>query len=169
MSERNIQEIFDKEDIRQQIFNYSRSVDRIDEELGKAVFHPDATLDYGAHIFQGSAWEFIVWCLEAHRGCVSHSHQMGNISIWLDGSDTARSETYGDVTVRFSKDGVLVDNFNLVRYLDKWEKREGTWRIIERKCVHDLESTTPVANTSFPITGRRNKADASYFPDTGQT
>src|SRR5579862_2952606 len=42
----SIQELLDKQVIMEQICNYGRSMDRLDLELGKAVFHPEARADY---------------------------------------------------------------------------------------------------------------------------
>jgi len=144
--------------------NYARSVDRLDHEIGKGVFQPEAPADYGA-MFQGTGWGFIDWCLESYLSLVSHSHQFSNISIELEG-DRARSETYGDVTVRWKgEDGTINVMRNLGRYVDEWEKRDGTWRISHRRYVHDMDYGGPVAQAEmYEMTGRRDRIDASYFP-----
>ena len=162
-----LQAMIDREEILGQIRSYARSVDRLDQALGKAVFHPDARADYGK-MFQGTGWGFIDWCLDSHLSLLSHSHQFSNISIVIDG-DHARSETYGDVTVRW-RDGQAVTHVmrNLGRYIDRWEKRDGSWRISDRKYVHDMDYGGPVATTDmYAMTGRRDRMDASYFPEAG--
>lgn len=161
-----IEDLIEKQEILAQITNYARSVDRLDHELGKGVFHPEARADYG-DMFQGTGWGFIDWCLEAHLSLLSHSHQFSNISIELDG-DCARSEAYGDVTVRMrDESGAIHVSRNLGRYIDRWEKRDGTWRIIDRHYVHDMDYSGPVAAGMYPMTGRRDRLDASYFPQAG--
>ena len=158
-----VRQLIEQQAILAQITNYARSVDRLDHELGKAVFHPEAVADYGA-MFQGTGWGFIDWCLHSHLSLLSHSHQFSNISIAIDG-DRARSETYGDVTVRWrGADGVTSVMRNLGRYIDKWEKRDGTWRIFHRHYVHDMDYGGPVAVAGlYDMTGRRDRNDASYF------
>ena len=160
-----LQHILDRQAILDQITNYARSVDRLDHALGKAVFHPEAKADYGG-MFQGTGWGFIDWCLEAHTHLLGHSHQFSNISIAIDGN-RARSETYGDVTVcARDKTGQRQVMRNLGRYIDQWEKRDGAWRINDRKYVHDLDYgvSADVAG-AYPMTGRRDRGDASYFSE----
>ena len=163
MDGEQIQDLVDREAIRQQITNYARSVDRLDHALGKGVFHPEAKADYGK-MFQGTGWEFIDWCLTSHLGLLSHSHQFSNITIELDG-DRARSETYGDVTLCWGEPGGEIQVIRtLGRYIDRWEKRDGAWRISDRHYVHDIDYSGPAANAfAYPITGRRDASDASYF------
>jgi hypothetical protein len=164
--ELEMQELIEQRAILAQITNYARSVDRLDHELGKAVFHPEAIADYGA-MFQGTGWGFIDWCLNSHLSLLSHSHQFSNISIAIDG-DRARSETYGDVTVRLrGQDNQISVMRNLGRYIDEWEKRDGTWRISHRRYRHDMDYGGPVTTTGmYEMTGRRDREDASYFPAT---
>jgi hypothetical protein len=165
IDEAQLQQLIDRQAILQQITNYARSVDRLDHELGKGVFHPDAPADYGS-MFQGTGWGFIDWCLQSHLGLLSHSHQFSNISIAIDG-DRAQSETYGDVTVRWrDADGVVNVLRNLGRYIDRWEKRDGTWRIAHRRYLHDMDYGGPVTRAdTHGMTGKRDRTDASYFAE----
>ena len=161
-----LQELLDKQDITEQIYNYGRSMDRLDHELGRAVFHPEAKADYDQQMYQGSGWGFVDMALNGHLGYLVHSHQFCNILIHVEG-DTARSETYGDVTLRRrDENGVLHDSRNLGRYIDRWERRaDGVWRIIDRKYVHDLDQSGPAVGVLFETRGRRDPSDESYFPD----
>ena len=45
--ERKLAELIEKEAIREQIYNYCRALDRIDNELGYTIFAEDAKVDYG--------------------------------------------------------------------------------------------------------------------------
>ena len=96
-------------------------------------------------------------------GFVSHSHQFSNVRIWLDGPEHARSETYGDVTLRrYDESGQAHDLRNLGRYIDEWEKRDGEWRISKRVFVLDFDQSGPNAGF-FQTLGKRDKTDPSYF------
>src|SRR5262249_5356104 len=156
----------DKDEIRQQISNYSRAVDRCDAELGKRVFHEKSTLIFPWGERDG--WAFIDGCIESHLAWPSHSHQMSTLSIWLDGPDRARSEAYGDCTLRrVAEDGSIWDNRRLVRYCDQWVKDAGRWQITRRVVVDDMNQvTSSPEDTSGMATGRRDRTDASYFADT---
>jgi hypothetical protein len=163
--DQRLQELLDKQEIVEQIYNYGRSMDRLDHELGKAVFHPEAVADYGEQMYQGTGWGFVDMALSAHLGYLAHSHQFSNILVQVDG-DTATSQTYGDVTLRRrDADGVLHDSRNLGRYVDRWARRDGVWRIIARRYVHDFDQSGPAAGL-FETEGRRDRQDASYFPQT---
>jgi len=67
---------------------------------------------------------------------------------------------------RLDEDGRCIDSRNLGRYVDRWEKRGGEWRIIERTYLHDFDQSGPSAGDFLTI-GRRDRLDASYFPDSG--
>jgi hypothetical protein len=159
-----LQELLDKQEIVEQIYNYGRSMDRLDMELGKAVFHPGAKADYGEQIYVGDGYGFVEMALKGHENYIIHSHQFSNILIHVDG-DTAKSETYGDVTLRHrDSDGVLHDARNLGRYIDRWERRGGAWRISDRKYIHDMDQTGPAVGAMFETIGKRDPSDESYFP-----
>jgi len=160
--EGEVQVLLDKQAITEVVYRYGRSMDRLDRELGYSVFWPEATADYHKQMYQGTGHGFVDMVMEAHPHFLSHSHQFSNILITVDG-DNAMSETYGDVTLRrVDEDGRFIDIRNLGRYVDRWEKRNGEWRIIERKYLHDFDETNP-SGGEFMTTGRRDRLDLSYF------
>jgi len=160
--EGQVQVLLDKQAITEVVYRYGRSMDRLDRELGYSVFWPEATADYHKQMYQGTGHGFVDMVMEAHPHFLSHSHQFSNILITVDG-DNAMSETYGDVTLRrVDEDGRFIDIRNLGRYVDRWEKRNGEWRIIERKYLHDFDETNP-SGGEFMTTGRRDRLDLSYF------
>lgn len=159
-----LQGLLDKQAITEKLYDYARSMDRLDRELGYSCFYPDAPADYGAQMYQGTGYGFVDMCMAAHPGFQSHSHQFSNIRIWLDGPGRARSETYGDVTLRrIDEEGKPFDLRNLGRYIDRWEKRDGEWRIADRKFVLDFDQSGPSAGGLFQTLGKRDKTDPSYF------
>jgi hypothetical protein len=158
-----LQGLLDKQAITERIYDYGRSMDRIDPALGKACFHEDALVDYGAERYQGTAAGFVDMCMAAHPHFSSHAHQFSNVRIWMLGNDRARSETYCDVTLRrVDESGQSQDMRTLGRYIDEWTKRDGNWRIFTRIYLHDLDQSGPGAGL-FGTTGRRDRADPSYF------
>lgn len=164
MDETALQVLLDKQAITEVIHRYARAMDRLDRELGESVFWPGATADYDAQMYVGTAEGFLDMIMEAHPHFHAHSHQMSTISIEVDG-DTAFSETYGDVTLRrIDADGTCWDTRSLGRYADRWERRDGEWRIVDRRYVHDLDQTWSPRG-QFRTTGRRDRLDASYRPE----
>lgn len=57
----------DREAITDAIYRYCRAMDRIDPELGRSVWHPDGTADYGPGRFSGNGREIV------DRVCLIHA------------------------------------------------------------------------------------------------
>jgi hypothetical protein len=155
-----MRELIAKQAITEQIHTYCRAVDRIDNDLGRSVWHEDGTADYGP-IFQGTGHGFIEYVEGSHRAKLGHSHQITNILIRVDG-DRAASEAYVTATLRFEQDGVLRQATIQGRYLDRWSRRAGRWAIDHRHFVHDLDAVQDVVATRFTSWGRRDRDDPSY-------
>lgn len=154
-------ETVDKLAIAEQITNYARAMDRIDRELGYAVWHGDGTARYGT-MFDGTARDFIDWVCHQHSRMVAHVHRISNILITLDG-DRAASEAYVHAVLRFEQDGVMQQGTAYGRYLDRWSRRNGRWAIDHREYVQDIDE---VGNAGPPLVGaiggRRDRTDPSY-------
>ena len=89
-----LEQLVAKEAIRDQIYTYCRSLDRIDNELGYSVFAEDSEVDYGP-TYKGTGRGFIDMMLDQHRQMISTSHMMTNIIIkFNEAGDKAVSETY---------------------------------------------------------------------------
>lgn len=161
MTDRRLEDLIAKDEIRSRLHDYVRAMDRIDDELGRSVFHPDAPADYGA-IFRGTGHGFIDFVHVAHEGMLTHTHHLGSIGIAVDG-ERAVSEAYVAVTLRMrGPDGVLRDSRSWGRYLDQWEKRDGRWAISARRYVHEFDDLAPVTCGQFDTEGRRDRSDPSY-------
>ena len=78
-----LEKLIEKDAIRDQIYNYCRALDRIDNELGYTVFAEDAVVDYGP-TYKGTGRGFIDMMLKMHRTMVSTHHMMTNILIKFD-------------------------------------------------------------------------------------
>lgn len=154
-------QLADKHAITEQLYRYCRSVDRLDVPLGHAVFHEDATADYGASGYRGTGHGAIDWICEAHRQLVSHSHQVSNVLIELDG-DRAGSESYVTATLRMEREGKVMQIEVWGRYCDRWSRRDGVWRIDHRDSVIDYDSIREVAPMNRHERARRDGTDLSY-------
>jgi hypothetical protein len=115
---------------------YSYGVDRLDVEVMKSAYWPDATDDHG--VFVGNAWEFCERVVATHDRWTFTMHTIFNhrVEIELDG-DHARGEAY-NVSYLFTEtdDGERRLATWFGRYLDTYERRAGEWRISHRVCVH---------------------------------
>jgi hypothetical protein len=152
----------DKMAIQEQIRSYCRAVDRLDVSLGHAVFHEDSHADYGAAYYQGPGRGVIDLICQHHLGLLSHSHQVTNVLIEVDG-DRAGSESYVYGTMRRDLGGGKLGQIGVwARYLDAWEKRAGRWAIARRMVIYDHEEMREVTPMGQEIRSTRDAADPSY-------
>lgn len=153
------QEVADREAIKELIYRYCRSVDRLDVALGHGVFHADSSADFGLYKGTGRGW--IDFICEEHRKFLHHSHQVTNIVIDLTG-DRAGSESYVTATLRAHEGGKLIQRQFWARYVDRWSRRENHWGIERRECIIDFASIGEVTALGEHLRSRRDQRDPSY-------
>jgi hypothetical protein len=161
IDEAAVQALLDKQAITEAIYTYCRAVDRLDVPLGHSIWHADATADYGAGIYQGPGKGVIDLICAQHAHLVSHSHQVTNILIKLNGT-RAGSEAYMTGTMRLRKEGKLLQMGVWARYLDSWQKHGGIWAITRRTVVFDHEEVRDVTPMGQTLNATRDTADPSY-------
>lgn len=158
-----IEEISAYIEIQQVLYRYSRGVDRGDAELIKSVYHPEAIDEHG--LFNGAGMEFADLIVKEMGRCTANgAHHITNILIDLDG-DTAKVESYFfALNPETEPEGTVSPVSG--RYLDRFEQRNGEWKIAHRKVILDWShSALPVSqwplHKKFP-NGKKNEKDASY-------
>jgi hypothetical protein len=159
-------ELADREAIRDCLYRYSRGVDRCDEEMLRSAYWPDACDDHLS--FKGDREEFIAWSLPMLRGMDQSMHLIGNILIRLDGA-SADVESYYYGFHRLQHEGGARDTIGSGRYLDRFERRGGEWRIARRLVVVDWFRDYPdsadwqTGPFGMPVPpGARKPEDPSY-------
>ena len=157
--QRRLDELVAKDEIREQIYNYARGLDRMDKPLALSVWHPDATVAVGGGL-TGPEWIESAW--RTHERIVAHSHQMTNVLIKLDG-DTAVSETYFMASLHDEPDSESADT-SLIRgrYVDRWSKRGGRWAMDHRRILVDFRTNDASTGPNGQSAGRRDTTDPSY-------
>jgi hypothetical protein len=150
----------DRQAITDLIYRYCRAVDRIDVELGYSVWHEDGLAEYEG-FYSGTGRGLIDKVCAQHRALLSHSHQISNILITLDG-ERAGSESYITATLRIADGERLRQIVVWSRYVDRWSRREGRWGIDKRLTIRDFDEIREVVALSRPGWGRRDSSDASY-------
>lgn len=157
---RLLHELVAKDEIRAQIYNYARGLDRMDRELATRVWHADGTANY-IGTYEGTGAGFVDWVWPFHEQLTAHSHQITNVLIEVDGG-TAVSEAYVMASLHTqSVDGastLLVRS----RYADTWSKRDGRWAIDHRIAITDMRTTSVADDPGEPTEGRRDRGDPSY-------
>jgi hypothetical protein len=160
LDDAGLRAVIDRQQITDQIYRYCRAMDRIDHELGYAIWHEHGTADYG-HNFQGTGRAFIDHVCQQHAGLLHHSHQVSNIIIEIDG-DCAGSEAYVTATLRMMRDGRLLQMTVLSRYVDSWSRRGGRWAIDHRIAIMDMDEVREVSPMMAHDRARRDRTDPSY-------
>lgn len=134
----SLQELSDREAIRDVALRYCRGIDRLDVELVKSAYWPEAIDEHGT--FVGNGHEFAAYCMTAHERWSWTMHSIFNHAIELDDADHARGEIHNITSLCRADDGVIDTWYG--RYLDRYERRGEQWRIAHRVCVHHGTSTT---------------------------
>jgi hypothetical protein len=161
---RTLERLRAKDEITETLLRYARGADRLDPGLQQSAFWPEAVLDYGP-MFHGSAVEFSAFLEAVHRPMATHTHHVSNISIQIDvdTGDTAVSEAYVLVRTRTRDESGLHDMQAHGRYVDRWERRDGEWRIAGRTYVHSLDEVVEVTGEVYgPAGSRDGSSDPSY-------
>jgi hypothetical protein len=140
-----VQSLLDKQEITEVLIRYSRAVDRADIELLRACYHADATEDHGG-IFSGSAHDYIAKIAPLLPRAGTMTHAVSNILVELDGA-YARVEAYITTFARMRKDGERFDTLTLARTVDRFERRDGTWRIAARRLTWEWHHEMPFLET----------------------
>ncbi|MFT3972104.1 MAG: nuclear transport factor 2 family protein [Amaricoccus sp.] len=174
------QRLIDKDQIRDAMLRYCRGVDRRQWDLVRDAFFEDAT-DHHAD-FKGAIPDFISWIEPQHAQVAKSSHVLGNILIEFASDSVAVVESYFVVNLelgpeasghrrQFVDDGskdapgrVKLDVHG--RYVDRFEKRDGEWRVAKRQTVFDSQHSRPLLgnvdeNTQWAL-GRRDAEDAVF-------
>lgn len=138
-----IEELADREAIRECVFLYSRAIDRRDEALLRTVYWPDAHNDYG--FFECGVDEFVTHVFAALATMQQSMHSLTNILINI-ALPHAQVETYFVAYHHMTGEtGAIVDMTMGGRYLDRMEKRAGEWRIARRDAVIDWMTEAPAS------------------------
>ena len=159
----------DDRDIRNVLYRYCRGVDRIDLELVRSCYWPGAYDDHGG--FKGTVEEFLDWIARLLPRNAVTTHMLSNILIegHPTNPDVARVETYG-IAEHQTPGGPQAHNMTIAfRYIDRFEQRDGEWRIADRFCttewcrLHDQASILEV-DERFTRGDRGDRTDPIYRP-----
>ncbi len=161
---KTIDDVLAEAAIRDVQMRYCRACDRMDFDLLRSCFHPDASTEYG--IFGGNVDAFIEVSRQMLPKFLYTTHNTGNQLVEVNGK-TAWAEHYTVATHRLAKDeiGPERDFINSVRYIDRMECRDGDWRIAKRVLILDWMRCDPVIEIDQRPdvqSGKRDRSDASY-------
>ncbi|UGT99192.1 nuclear transport factor 2 family protein [Mycobacterium intracellulare] len=129
-----LNELLEREKIRDCIARVARGEDRRIGELIRGSYWPEAMIDHG--IFAGTFDDYLAWVVPGSPAIRLTQHVLGQSVIDLR-ADTALVETHVTAYHRVATDGEDSDTVIGGRYLDWMEKRGGEWRIAQRTMLYD--------------------------------
>jgi hypothetical protein len=132
-----IRDVVAKQQITEALMRYCRGVDRGDIDLVMSAFH-DGALDDHHGVDEIAAERFPATIAGSVRAIHRSNFHLGNVLIEVDG-EVANSESYVVAHLRLQHDDDRVDWTFAVRYVDRFERRAGVWRIARRTVVFDWE------------------------------
>ena len=156
----SVDELIARAEITDVIQRLARGTDRLDEELMASCYHPDGYDDHNA--FRGTGAEFAKWVPQGVGHYAQTMHFIALPHIRLDG-DMAQVDTYC-VAHHISHpdaDGHATDMVLGLRYVDRFEKRDGSWLIAKRVCAFDWVYSIPHNRNDSPF----REAEGSFFPE----
>jgi len=124
------------------------------------TFHPDGRI----HVswFQGSFPDFVERCRQNYGGGTRAKHLLWPARVQGNGA-RATSETNVAILVRQTIDGIEVDLTSYARFVDRLERRDGAWKIVERATIYEQDRLDAVEPS--PAFGALMQAsDAAKYP-----
>jgi hypothetical protein len=165
-----LQAVIDKSEISDILYSIARGIDRVDETMLRSAFHPEATVDMGPGLFQGTSGDYVHWIVGVLAQIRESHHMITNVRVAFEG-DTALVESYCHAHFRLDKPTGREDVFLGSRYLDRLERKPagvaGVWKIIHRKQIIDWTRTEAVSDLFYhqnpdALWSYRTKIDPSY-------
>ena len=144
MPDARLDELFAWHEIYRLLCDYMRGQDRLLPDLQRSVFHDDATTDYGT--FKGGPDAFVGFAHDILRTHRANHHLIGQVRIDFDG-DVAFGEVYFQAFHRVVDEaGAAHDFWVSGRYVDRYERRAGTWKIAHRSELIDWLRSEPAGD-----------------------
>lgn len=149
-------------EIRRRLADYCSGIDRCDEAMVASVFHADSRAQYG--VFDGTGAQFAQLTVAMLRErAYSTMHRIGEPRIDHPAAGVAEVETpvfaqhVVDAPGIGGGDGhrVLEEGEPYLEcfagwYIDRFERREGAWRIADRLLRHGWDTVLPIRRAFAP-------------------
>ena len=146
-----------REAVRDAIAAYAHAIDRRRWDMMERLFHPDATFGFGP--VEGGWRDFVDQARAIIDPCVATHHQLGQVLLAAEGDDTVHAETYmtamHTIPAGYPMTDVFPDRdeeYSAViagRYVDRFERRGGEWRIAHRTGIYDWREYRDVGEASL--------------------
>lgn len=138
-----LQNLIDKDAIRDLVLLYSRAIDRQDIDLLRDLYTQDATDSHGDS-FDGPADAYCDFIAGSFPYMPYSGHHVCNHLIAVDG-DEASGEVYALAYHLIpTREGGREEDFMAVRYIDNYRRcDDGKWRFSKRVVTYDFKLRRP--------------------------
>lgn len=151
--------LLDKQAITEVLHRYARACDRADEQLLRSCFHPDSVHRHGR--FTGTSAEFCSFAMKIILSTKLEKHLVTNALIEVDGDAAISESSYVAYHRQVKREtGEDEDFFSGGRFIDRFERRNGEWRIASRVGLIDYERFEPVTErgiATLPASARSHR------------
>ena len=147
----------DRVAIREVIAAYAHAIDRRRWDMMARLFHSDATFGFGP--VEGDWRGFVEQARSIIDPCISTQHLLGQTLIGFADAVTATCETYLTamhiVPVGYPRSDVFPardETYAAIiagRYVDRFEQRDGQWRIARRQGLYDWREYRTIGEASL--------------------
>ena len=158
MYDKAIADLLAKQEITEALYRIARGTDRGDLELFASGFHEDGEDYHG--LANGPVANIIANLGRSTLLCTQHL--LGNVLIEIDGETAGVESLFTSYHQRSDAEGQLWDETLRGRYLDRFERRGGAWKIALRVVVWDASRVEPAAGSWFDLMRQRPGADDRY-------
>ncbi len=151
-----LEELEARTEIEDALKRFARAVDRQDWALARTLYHDDAFDDHG--FFKGAPDPFLAHIAKMHAHQDHSMHFNTNVLIEFTAADRTFVETYALVLQRYRSGAANVPAGSAglrvlasARYLDRFAKRDGEWRVVHRTLVFgDMQAEPMQEPMKFP-------------------
>ncbi|MEP0189249.1 MAG: nuclear transport factor 2 family protein [Erythrobacter sp.] len=144
----------DREAIRDVIAAYAHALDRRRWKMMGKLFHEDAQFQFGSVL--GDWRSFVDQASAILSACEQTQHQLGQVIFGFENDHICHTETYLTATHVIPAGYPIPDVFpdrgrryHVIiagRYVDRFEKRGGEWRIAQRTGLYDWRECREIDN-----------------------
>ena len=143
MKHMTLQDVIDRQEIYDTLMRYTHSMDRLDDDMLRSVFWPDAVVAFPSDVYQGDVMGFLDNFLlrQLHVEFSRTQHFVGNFRCEIEG-DVAYVEAYLMANHRGTAEHYKWANKHVIlwgRYIQRYERRDGEWKIAEHRLLIDFE------------------------------
>jgi len=136
-----------KDAITEVLNRFARGADSADLAVIRSVYWPEATDDHGN--FSGNAMEFAEYAMDVLKAFRTTMHFLTNVSIEFVVAHQAEVQCYFYAYHEHLPGADGTPPMVTVvggRYLDRFEERDGEWRILKRVVTMDWNEHRPLAD-----------------------